>query len=158
MAIGKENPLPLLTPHVPKAIVSAVQFGESTRNNGGASMNVNTFHLAKEGDPLFFVGGEPDASGKRIGTEHVPSTELTMPTVLSHAKRIREATGGRPSANLGSWNPGDERPVMLDASSGYTNRKTAATVTEKRNEEAYWDNAKGENVYNKKYDPSKPQV
>jgi hypothetical protein len=81
-----------------------------------------------------------------------------VPTVLSHAKRIREATGGRPSANLGSWDPGDGRSVMVDASSGYTNKKTAATVTEKRNEEAYWDNAKGENVYNKKYDPSKPQV
>lgn len=156
--------LRILNPHVPKAVISAVQFAELTKSGGGATMDVHTFDVAKPGESKVFVGGEPNVGGRRIRTKHVDLEHLDMPTVLKNAARIREKTGGRPNASLGSWDPKDGRKVMLDAVGEYPNEDAAQAKAYKRNEEGIYNMAKDTGkglgdgyVENPAYNPKKRQ-
>ena len=156
--------LRVLNPHVPKDVISAVQFANLTKSGGGATMDVNTFDVAQPGENKVFVGGEPNVGGRRIRTKHVDLHALDMPTVLRNAKRVREKTGGRSNASLGSWDPKDGRKVMLDAVGEYPNEDKAQEVAYKRNEEGIYnmgkDTGKGKGdgyVPNLAYNPKKKQ-
>lgn len=141
---GVRNPNPELPRDVP--LLNGVQFAIRTHAEGGASFNTSTNQFLQAGhDQTYVVGGEPDTKGTRIPTKQVPHVDV--PTASEHIEHIRSTTGNRAGAIAGSWvAPGR---VDLDASSAFANRREAMRVATHRNEEAYWDNAAGEEVLTK---------
>ncbi len=122
--------------------LSAQQFVDNTREYGGATMNVHTRRVAQAGERGFFVGGQPDASGKRIPTENVAPSDLTPETVENSRARIAAAA---PDSNtlVGSWhdsNKGPSAPVEIDASGQFDNHRDAMRAATQRGERAVWNN------------------
>jgi hypothetical protein len=147
-------------PNVP--VVSASQFALSTREDGGASMNVSDWSIPKMGESKHFVGGEKDTAGERIKTKYVRpgsrNPQLSVKDVIDHAARLRQATGGQKDVYLGSW-VDDKKPqtgVQIDASRGYRSLPKAKRMMEARNEMALYSMKAGQ-VDNPKYDSSKAQ-
>lgn len=146
--------LPVLNSHVPKPIVSAVQFANHTKEFGGATMDVRSYRVAQPGDHVTFVGGQRDSKGKSIPEEVIPQEQLTMPKVLNKAKEVRRQMGPGRGSSLGSWVPGDNRGVVLDASKGYQTEPLAMKDAQSTNQEAIYSMTKGE-IPNKRYNPRK---
>ena len=146
--------LPVLNSHVPKPIVSAVQFANQTKQFGGATMDVHSFRVAQPGEHITFVGGQRDSKGKSIPEETIPHEALTMPKVLQKAKEVRRQMGPGRGSSLGAWAPEDNRGVVLDASKGYQTEPLAMKDAQSTNQEAIYSMTKGE-LRNKKYNPRK---
>jgi hypothetical protein len=149
-----KKPLPVLNSHVPKPIVSAVQFANHTKEFGGATMDVRSYRVAQPGDHMTYVGGQNDTKGKSIPEEVIPHEALTMPKVLNKAKEIRRQMGPGRGSSLGSWAPDDNRGVVLDASKGYASEPLAMKDARRTNQEAVYSMTKGE-LKNKQYNPRK---
>lgn len=127
----------LTPPRVSNPILSAVQFASNTREDGGATMNVTTNKVASPGDPINFVGAEPDPrTGTKIPTQTVQS--LTPADVLHHKARIAAVSQNNPRMNIGSWKNRDGS-VDIDASGGYDSQTHAKDLVISRNEDAGWD-------------------
>lgn len=131
-------------PYSVAPILNAAQFAHRTEEQGGASFNLSTNKFLDVGkDKVYVVGGEPDTQGVRIPTRKVPHVGVT--TAMEHISLVRRETGNRPDAIAGSWEvPGDR--VDLDASGAQRNKKKALRIATARNEEAIWDNARGEEI------------
>jgi hypothetical protein len=164
--IGAINKLPKNVKH--KAIKSsyaASRAASTGEDHAGATLNVNTFHLAKQGEPLYIVGGEKDTAGNGIetkfegGGQEVP--RISPLSILQHAGRVRTATGGRQNANLGLWLPPRDdaqrsQGIQVDASAGFGTKEDAITAMSTRPAEmGGWDNEKGEFFENPAYDETK---
>jgi hypothetical protein len=122
------------------------------RPHAGGTMNVNTFKVAKIGDPLVFVGGEEDSKGNKIETRFedagAEEPKISPLSILQHAQRIREATNGRPNANLGlwvaprterAWKRTDLKGIYVDASGGFgSNEKAIAEMKNRPAEQGAW--------------------
>lgn len=113
-------------------------------------MNVHTNKVAKPGDPVYFVGGEPDKSGKRVPTAY-EGAELSPLDVIRHKARLQAMSQGNPRMNLGSWK--DEGKTEIDASGGYTDKDVAISRTKERNEKALWDMGSMEEIRNTEHRP-----
>lgn len=135
-------------------LLSAIQFQRQTLGNepgdGGASMDVNTYQVHTKGSRAYFVGGEPDTKGQRISTEYSSKDDVTLPNILKHAERVRQQTGGRPGALIGSWVDPDEKDpsksVNWDASHNASSRRNGKREGHRRNEWAIWDNKRGKGI------------
>jgi hypothetical protein len=141
--------------------VNAVIFAENTNKNAGESFNLNTKQFSSEQTGgRYIVGGESDASGKRIKTKYEgrgrKAPKLTAAAAAKHLERASLATKNAKNANLGSWvDPENiKKGVQMDVSSKFSDRAEATKVMEDRNEDAMWDlkanKGKGGNIYNLK--------
>ena len=48
---------------------AASDLASTGEGHAGATLNANNYHLASEGEPLHFVGGEKDSNGSGIPTQ-----------------------------------------------------------------------------------------
>jgi hypothetical protein len=125
-------------------LLNAMQFSALTHMQHGTSFNTSTNRFLKAGeDKVYVVGGEPDVHGVRIPTNPVPRVSTNV--AMEHIASVRRETGNRPDAVAGSWAvPGDR--VDLDASGALASKEKALQIATARNEEAIWDNHRGEEV------------
>lgn len=141
-------------PRISNPVLSAVQFAADTRDFGGATMNVHTNKVAQPGDPLVFVGGEPNNRGERIPTHYVDSgsdnPQLTPKNVIDQKGRVAGQSRGNPVMSLGSWVDSKNKSagVQVDASGGYRNRRQAEDLVLSRHEDAAWDMKNMRNIRN----------
>lgn len=120
-------------------------FIDSTREHGGASMNLKTMKMAQEGDTAYIVGKEPSRkTGKPVPTEFEDegksNPSLSAQQFAKHYLRLRGETNN-PSAAMGSW-VDEEAPhkgVQIDLSAAYKRKPTAERKMVERNEDAVWD-------------------
>lgn len=152
-------------PDFENPLLSAIQFDQYTQEHGGATMDPKTFQILEPGKTdVVLVGGEKDASGKRIPTTYYgktrkgsqpSSTRLSPAEVLKEAGRITRLTGSRPGAMVGSYISEDEphKGVQLDASAGITDRSQVIPTLAARNEESAWDNKNQTLIMNPYYKP-----
>ncbi|CAB5218874.1 hypothetical protein UFOVP221_3 [uncultured Caudovirales phage] len=142
-------------------VLSAMSFAHLTNDPSiaGASLDVNTNHVAQGGEDKVFVGGEPDSSGVRIPTEYT-EVGISPAQVLEQQKRVRSQTS-QADVHVGSWiDPDVERgkqKVEWDASRAYPSIPEALAVAADRNEKEVFDMKTLENIPNPKYDPKKKQ-
>lgn len=152
------------------ALLNAIQFSNNTRRGGGASMNANTTRVLEIGSSdSVLVGGERDTQGKRIPTNYIKGgaegsvraedLDIDPYTVLSEARRVQNATGGSPTAIVGSWINSDEphRGIQVDAVTEVKDRSKVHPLLEERNEYAGFDLKDGTEIKNKNYKPNEPQ-
>jgi hypothetical protein len=122
---------------------SAQDFIDSTKNFGGASMNLKSMKLAQPGDPLHIVGKEPSKrTGKAVETAFVNPGEskITPRQFALHFNRLKGETDN-PNAMIGSWfdnktKKSKAKGVQLDLSVGHRYKKTAERKMIDRNEDA----------------------
>ena len=153
------------TPPEHHPVLSAVLFEEATKRHGGASMDINTGEVLDVGSSdVVLVGGEKDASGKRIPTNYYGRTRAGSPprttdfnftTVMKERLRLRNLTKDRPGAVLGSYVSPEEphKGVQIDAAAGITDRSKVLPTLQARNEEAGFDLKAGSNIMNPYYKP-----
>ena len=125
-------------------VVSGVVFAHLTEGEGhGATMDVNTGDFVDVKDPskdTYLVGKEPDTEGKPIPTAPLAAgqTFMRFPEMV---RNIRNATGGREGASIGSWRK-DSGEVDIDASAQEPDLAKAMEKARVRNEEAIWSTKK----------------
>lgn len=142
--------------------LSASVFSDLTNKGGGASMDVNTGEFVNADDPkkdTHLVGKEPDTQGKAIPTEPMKTETESYLRFPEMVRKIREATGGREGASIGSWKNADGS-VDIDASAQEPSLAKALEKARVRNEKAIWSSKKfretGDgDIKNPFYDPSK---
>ena len=132
----------------------AQDFIDSTRNYGGASINLQSGKLAQPGDKLYLVGKEPSQkSGHPVPTEF-ESQGSAHPTLsakqfASHFLRLKGHTSD-PKAMMGSWvdSKDKEKGVQIDLSTGHKYKKSAEKKMIDRNEDAVWNMKSMRNIRN----------
>jgi hypothetical protein len=146
-------------------LISALQFNASTKQYGGASMDVHTGEMLNVGEAdTVLIGGEKDTSGKRIPTTYYGKSrkgstakpaDMNPAQVMQERRRVKSLTGNRPGVVLGSYVSEDEphKGVQIDASAGISDRSQVIPTLKARNEEAGFDLKSGENVPNPYYQP-----
>lgn len=114
-------------PRVSHPIVSAVQFAHLTNTEGGASMNVHTNKIAAPGDPVHFVGGEPDKHGNRIPTHVHGSIDIDASGGYHDLGVAKQRMGERNEAALWSMSTMDEvQNPGYDGAAAQSNRVTVS--------------------------------
>jgi hypothetical protein len=121
-------------------LISALAFIASTDKTGGATMNAVTGHVLEPHEPGYVVGAEPDTKGDRVPSGSFPAKQLTVANVLAERTRVREATGRRENANVGSWEARGR--VITDASRTFPVQSEATLAALDRREEAGWNNTR----------------
>lgn len=134
-------------PHV-SPVLHAVQFNAAHREGGGgATMNVHTGKTAEVGkDAGYAVGGAADQrTGRRIPTHTTEpnGSEPRLQDTLSQMQRVKAASAGVHSANVGSWT-NDSGKIDFDASDVHTDRSHAERIGRARGEAAIFDIKRGD--------------
>lgn len=119
-------------------VLSAVIFGKTADETGGATMNVRTGEVAKAHTPGYIVGGQPDRSGRRVPTSYESKSDLGQ--ILSHREKIASGTDA-PHAALGYWRDTEvpDSKFEVDSSAIFRDRRTAKVVAKRRGEKSVWD-------------------
>jgi hypothetical protein len=125
-------------------------FAMVANEHGGASMDIASGVTYSAGDPVYFVGGEPDRFGKAI-PEMVTYGPMTSDQADAIRESVRFRTGNRPGAVAGTWHATDRdgQPFVSDASRGVRNRRVAVNLMFTRGEDAIWDMARMAEIGNK---------
>lgn len=121
----------------------AQDFIDSTKNYGGASMNLQSMKMAQPGDKMYIVGKEPSKhTGRPVDTayENPGQSKLTPRQFASHFNRLKGETSN-PSAMMGSWydkknKASKAKGTQIDLSVGYKYKKPAEKKMIERNEDA----------------------
>lgn len=130
----------------------AANFVDRTNDIGkgwsGATLNLKTGKVLKEGVPGHVVGAEP-MDGKpdsRIATHlygsGTGSPKLSILQFADEAERIRGLTS-HPDSSIGSWFSGGalaDKGIQLDASRVFKDRDEAGRAAIAREEDETWDN------------------
>jgi hypothetical protein len=125
-------------------VLSAAIFGSKTETGGGSTMDVNTGAFVNPDDSsadTYLVGKEPDKNGNPIPTTPVANHADLFNKFPGMVRSIRETTGGRPGASIGSWKNNDGS-IDVDASASEPNLSKALGKAETRNEQAIWSTKK----------------
>jgi hypothetical protein len=141
----------LLAEHPDKAQA----FIDSTRNHGGASMNLQSMKLAQPGDKTYIVGKEPSKNtGRAVETayENPGKSVLTPRQFAAHFNRLKGETNNA-SSMIGSWFDNKNKAsrakgTQIDLSVGYKSKKPAEKKMIERNEDALWNMKSMRNVRN----------
>lgn len=134
---------------------AAQDFIDSTREHGGASINLQSGKLAQPGEKLHIVGGETSKrTGERVPTayENPNGSTLTPRQFSFHFNRLKTETKD-PKAMMGSWvdkstKKGRAKGVQIDLSTGYAQKKRAEDKMIERDEDAIWNMKSMRNVRN----------
>lgn len=148
-------------------IISHANFVSSIKQFGGASMDINTGKVYGYGEGKgIAIGGEPDASGKPIGTTYYgkdstsPEKSFQSKDVDVERAKLKSAVGRRENMLLGAWNPTpsdisksaaegkDIRGINIDASRIYTPKEAASVFKSRPQEKAGVNMANFETVNN----------
>jgi hypothetical protein len=130
-------------------------FINSTKDFGGASINLNSMKLAKPGDALHIVGKEPSKNtGEAVPTAFLNPGEskITPRQFAQHFNRLKNETVN-PNAMMGSWvdnstKKGKAKGVQIDLSVGHRYKKHAEDKMIKRNEDAIFSMSNMRNTRN----------
>lgn len=132
----------------------AQDFIDSTRDYGGASINLQSGKLAQPGDKLYLVGKEPSKqSGYPVPTEfesqNSPHPTLSAKQFASHFLRLKGHASDS-KAMMGSWvdSKNKEKGVQIDLSTGHKYKKSAEKKMIARNEDAVWNMKSMRNIRN----------
>lgn len=146
----------LQTPEKTLPLLSAIIVSNASstgRGHAGATMDVNTWHVAQPGEKKTFIGGEsvenPIAGevnpvtekdyerGEKVETEFVGKGEakpyVSPLSVIQHASRVRALTGGRKNVNVGFWLDPENKKAgsQVDASGEYSKESRNAVFKER---------------------------
>jgi len=126
------------------------QFAAYTNKEGGGTMNAHTGRLLQKGEHGYVVSGIKSDSKTRIDEGVTKGHTVNTLDVAIQRARVRAVTQNNPDANVGSWktNRNGKNIVTWDASETEHNRKTALTKMADRNEDALWNNHRGEEIVN----------
>ena len=133
----------------------AQAFIDSTREYGGASMNLKDMSMPSPGDKVYIVGKEPSKkTGEPVDTsyENPGSSNITPRQFAFHFNRLKQETND-PKAMIGSWFNTKNRKTkakgtQIDLSSGYAQKKRAEDKVVERKEDALWNMRSMRNVNN----------
>ena len=123
----------------------AQAFIDSTRDFGGASINLNSMKLAQPGESLHIVGKEKSQrTGAPVDTEYAAGQSTLTPRQFSmHLNRLKHETKDK-KAMMGSWVDNKSKKsrakgVQIDLSTGYAHKKRAEDKMLERDEDAIWN-------------------
>ena len=133
---------------------AAQDFINSTRDFGGAFINLNSMKLAQPGEKMHIVGKEKSQrTGMPVNTEYAPGqTTLTPRQFSMHFNRLKHETKDK-KAMMGSWVDSSSKKskakgVQIDLSTGYAQKKRAEDKMIERGEDAIWNMKSMRNVRN----------
>lgn len=133
---------------------AAQNFIDSTKNYGGASMNIKSMKMTQPGDKMFIVGGGKSDSGERVATayENPGKGHITPRQFSYHFNRLKHVSKD-PKSMMGSWvdsstKAGRSKGVQVDLSTGYRQKKRAEDKMLDRNEDAIWNMKSMRNIRN----------
>jgi hypothetical protein len=113
-----------------EATTTVDQIGAATlalhllKTTGGYSMNAATLEVYELGTPnAIFVGGMRGVDGRPVDATVIPTSDVTVETILAEAARVLAETGGNPAAYSGGWD--DNGTYYGDASERVADRETA---------------------------------
>ena len=125
----------------PHLLLNAVEFAVRTREDKGASYDINTGEFLEGGkQDTYVIGGEPDTEGTKIPEERVPGRGVSVGEAATHIEKVRQATGMRPDALAGSWYEPKKDQTVLDASRAFEVKDEANAVGHQRGEREGWGN------------------
>jgi len=132
----------------------AQSFINSTRDFGGASINLNSMKLAQPGEKMHIVGKEKSQrTGMPVDTSYAPGQNTLTPRQFSmHLNRLKTETNDK-KAMMGSWvdnssKKGKAKGVQIDLSTGFAQKKRAEDKMIERDEDAIWNMKSMRNVRN----------
>jgi hypothetical protein len=135
----------------------AQDFIDSTRQHGGATMNLTTGKVAQYGDKVHLVGKEPSKlSGHPVRTEFESVGDshpsLSAKQFASHFVRLKEHAADD-KASMGSWVDNKSKKsrakgVQIDLSTGHKYKRSAEKKMIARNEDAIFSMTNMRNTYN----------
>lgn len=133
----------------------AQAFIDSTKNYGGASMNLSNMSMPQPGDKVFIVGKEPSKrTGLPVDTkyENPGEAKLTPRQFSFHFNRLKTESSD-PKAMMGSWfdtktKKSRAKGTQIDLSTGYAQKKRAEDKMIERGEDAIWNMKSMRNVRN----------
>jgi len=124
----------------------AQAFIDSTREYGGASMNLKDMSMPSPGDKVYITGKEPSKkTGESVDTEYINpgKSEITPRQFAFHFNRLKNETNDK-KAMIGSWfhtknKKTKAKGTQIDLSTGYAKKKVAEDKMVARGEDSLWN-------------------